>query len=97
MEWSKIKKYFKKKDLLEIYYERKTKEFYELQLGKMAMDDMINKFLDLLRFVPYIKEDKVKIQRFLSYLPQSYKDIIEFENPKYLNEVFRKARMCYDK
>jgi hypothetical protein len=58
----------------------------------MAMDDLINKFLDLLRFVPYIKEDKVKIQRFLSCLPQSYKDIIEFDNPKSLNEVFRKAK-----
>ena len=30
------------------------------------MDDMINDFLDLLIFVPYIKEDKVKIQMFLS-------------------------------
>jgi hypothetical protein len=62
----------------------------------MAMDDLINKFLDLLRFVTYIKEDKVKIQRFLSFLPQSYKEKIEFDNPKSLNEVFRKAQMCYD-
>jgi hypothetical protein len=57
----------------------------------MAMDDLINKFLDLLRFVPYIKEDKVNIQRLLSYIPQYYKDKIEFDNPKSLNEVFRKA------
>jgi hypothetical protein len=62
----------------------------------MAMDDLINKFLELLRFVPYIREDKVKIQWFLRCLPQSYKDIIEFDNPKSLSEVFRKARMCYD-
>jgi hypothetical protein len=58
--------------------------------------DLINKFLDLLLFVAYINEDKVKIQRFLRCLPQSYKDKIEFDNPKSLNEVFRKARMCYD-
>jgi hypothetical protein len=57
----------------------------------MTMEDLINKFLELLRFVSYIKEDKVKIQRFLSYLPQSYKDRIEFDNPKSLSEVFRKA------
>jgi hypothetical protein len=38
------------------------KEFYELQLGKMTMEDLINKFLELLRFIPYIQEDKVKIQ-----------------------------------
>jgi hypothetical protein len=62
----------------------------------MVMDDLINKFLELLRFVPYIWEDKVKIQWYLSCLPQSYKDIIEFDNPNSLSEVFRKARMCYD-
>jgi hypothetical protein len=62
----------------------------------MTMDDLIKKFLELLRFVPYIREDKVKIQRFLSYLPRSYKDRIEFDNPKTLSEVFRKAQMCYD-
>jgi hypothetical protein len=69
MEWSHFKKYFKKQYLLENYYEIKTKEFYELGLSKMTMDDLINKFLELFRFVPYIKEDKVKIQRFLSCLP----------------------------
>ena len=96
MEWSDFKKYFKKQYLSENYYEQKTKEFYEIRLGKMTMDDLINKFLELLRFVPYIKEDKVKIKWFLICLPQSYKDIIEFDNPKTLSEVFRKAQMCYD-
>ena len=62
----------------------------------MTMDDLINKFLELLRFVPYIREDKVKIQRFLSYLPRSYKDRIEFDNPKTLRIFFRKAWMRYD-
>jgi hypothetical protein len=60
------------------------------------MEDLINKFLELLRFVSYIQEDKVKIQRFLSYLPQSYRDRIQFDNPKSLSEVFKKERMCYD-
>jgi hypothetical protein len=62
MEWSDFKKYFKKKYWLERYYKRKTNEFYKLILRQMTMDDLINKFLELLRFVPYIKEDKVKIQ-----------------------------------
>ena len=62
----------------------------------MTMEDLINKFLDLLRFVPYIKEEKVKVQRFLSCLPQAYKDIIEFDNPKTLDEVLRKARLCFE-
>jgi hypothetical protein len=96
MEWYDFKKYFKKQYLSERYYERKTKEFYELRLRQMTMENLINKFLELLRFVPYIREDKVKIQWFLSYLPQSYRDRIEFDNPKSLSEVFKKARMCYD-
>ena len=62
----------------------------------MNMEELINKFLDLPRFVPYIKEEKVKVQRFLRYLPQDYKDRIEFDNPKTLDEVLRKARLCYE-
>jgi len=58
MEWSD----FKKQYLSESFYERKTKEFYELRLIQMAIEDPINKFLELIRFVPDIQEDKVKIQ-----------------------------------
>jgi hypothetical protein len=57
----------------------------------MAMEDLINKFLELLRFVPYIWEEKVKIQWFLSCLPQYYKDIIDYDNPRSLSDVFKKA------
>ena len=62
MEWSEFKKNFKKQYLSQNYYERESKEYYKLWLGQMAMDDLINKFLDLLRFVPYIQEDKVKLK-----------------------------------
>jgi hypothetical protein len=74
LEWSDFKKYFKKKYLSERYYERKMNEFYELRLEQFMTEDLINKFLELLRFIPYIQEDKVKIQRFLSCLPQAYWD-----------------------
>ena len=62
----------------------------------MTMEELINKFLDLLRFVPYIKEEKVKVQRFLCCLSQDYKDRIKFDNPKTLDEVLRKARLFYE-
>jgi hypothetical protein len=62
LEWFDFKKYLQKQYLSERYYERKTKEFYELRLGQMMMEDLINKFLELQRFVPYIREDNVKIQ-----------------------------------
>jgi predicted AAA+ superfamily ATPase len=62
LEWSDFKNYFKKQYLSERYYERNMKEFYELQLGQMTMEDLINKFMELLKFVPYSREDKVKIR-----------------------------------
>ena len=82
--------------MLESYYEIKTKDFYELRLGQMTMEDLINKFLNLLWFVPYIKEEKVKVEWFLSCFPQSCKVRIKFDNPKTLDEVLRKERLYFE-
>ena len=60
------------------------------------MEEYANKFLELLRYFRYIKNEKVKIQHFLSGLPQSYKDMIEFYEPKNLKEAIRKAKYCYE-
>jgi len=94
--WSSFKKYFKKQYLSEQYYEGKAKEFYELKLGNLSMKDLCSKFLSLLRYVPYIAEEKPKVQRFLSCLPNIYKDRIEYDDPKTLEEAMRKAKICYD-
>ena len=61
------------------------------------MEEYENKFLELLRYVRYIKDEKVKIQHFLSGLPQSYKDRIEFYEPRTLEESIRKAKYFYEK
>ena len=50
------------------------------------MDEYANKFLELLRYVRYIRDEKVKFQHFLSGLPKSYKDRIEFYEPRTLEE-----------
>ena len=59
------------------------------------MKELISKFLSLLRYVPYIIDEKPKIHRFMSCSPTSFKDIIEFDNPKTLEEAMRKANLCY--
>ena len=43
-------------------------EFFELRLGSMTMVDYEKKFLGLLKYVEFINNEKVKIQRFLSGL-----------------------------
>ena len=60
------------------------------------MEEYANKFLELLRYVRYIKDEKVKIQCFLSGMPQSYKYQIEFYEPKTLEEAIRKAKYYYE-
>ena len=56
----------------ERFFDRKVKEFHELGMGSMTMDDFINIFLDLLHYVSYIRDEKVKIQQFLGCLPPNF-------------------------
>jgi len=62
----------------------------------MNMKELCSKFLSLLRYVTYIIDEKPKIQRFLSCLPVVFRDRIEYDNPTTLEEVMRKAHLCYD-
>ena len=62
----------------------------------MNMKELNSKFLSLLRYVPYIVDEKPKVQRFLSYLPYHIKDKIEYDNPKTLEEAMRKVNFCYE-
>jgi hypothetical protein len=49
-----------------------------------------------LRYVPYIKAEKAKVQRFIDGLPKDYQNRIEFDEPKTLEDTIRKARYCYE-
>jgi hypothetical protein len=62
LSWKQFEKYFKNKYLSKKYFDGKTKEFYELKLRKLTIDEYINKFLELMRYVPYIKDEKVNMQ-----------------------------------
>ena len=94
--WRTFKKYFKIIFLSEQYYEERDKEFYDLKLGSTSMKELSNKFLSLLCYVRYIIDENPKIQRFLSCLPLSFKDKIEYDNPKILEEAMRKVNLCYE-
>ena len=41
-------------------------------------DEYTSRFLELLSYVPYLKDEKVKIQRFITRLLAAYKDWINF-------------------
>eukprot|EP00253_Pinus_taeda_P010307 PITA_10307 len=50
------------------------------------MDEFITRFTSLLRYMPYIREEKAKVQRFVSSLPPYMREGIEFDNPKTMDE-----------
>jgi hypothetical protein len=96
LSWERFEKYFRKKYLSEKYFDEKTKEFYELKLGKLTIEEYVSRFLELLRYVPYIKAEKAKVQRFISGLPKDYQNRIEFDEPKTLEDTIRKVRYCHE-
>eukprot|EP00253_Pinus_taeda_P012645 PITA_12645 len=93
--WDNFQKYFKERYLTERFYDEKAREFHDLRLGQQTMDEFITHFTSLLRYVPYIREEKAKVQRFVSSLPPYMRERIEFGNPKSMDEVIQKARICY--
>ena len=65
-------------------------------MGSMTMDAFINIFLDLLHYVPYIKDEEVKIQQFLGCLRPNFWERIESDIPKTFDTALHKARICYE-
>eukprot|EP00253_Pinus_taeda_P032987 PITA_32987 len=93
--WENFQRYFKERYLIERFYDEKEREFHDLRLGQQTMDEFITRFTSLLRYVPYIREEKAKVQRFVSSLPPYMRERIEFDNPKSMDEAIHKARICY--
>jgi hypothetical protein len=87
--WREFKKYFEKKYLTKRYYENKMKEFFEFKLRSMTIDEYERRFLELLKYVSFIKDETIKIQRYLSGLSSFISDKIQYDDPKTLEEVIR--------
>ena len=66
-------------------------------MGSMSNEEYTTKFLELLRYVLYLKDDKSKFQRFISGFPLEFGDCIEYDEPRSLEEVSGKLKHCYDK
>ena len=61
ISWEKFRNIFQEKYMSERFFDCKVKEFRELHMESMTMNAFINRFLDLLHYVLYIKEEKEKI------------------------------------
>ena len=50
----------------------------------------------MLRYILYIIDEKPKIHHFLTFFPVMFKEWIEYDNPKMLEEAMKKTNFCYD-
>jgi hypothetical protein len=72
------------------------KELFALKLGRMTMDEYEKRFLELLKYIGFIKDDMVKIQIFMSGFPSFYSEKIHYYNPWTLEEVLRREKHLYE-
>jgi hypothetical protein len=94
--WREFKRYFQKKYLIKRYYDTKMKKLFELKLGSMTIDEYERIFLELLKYVSFIKDEQVKIQSYLSGLPSFISEKIHYDDPKTLKETIRRDKCPYD-
>jgi hypothetical protein len=59
--WKQFNKYFQKEYLSDHFYDKKMQDLFELGLGSMTMEEYENKFAGLLKYVGFIKDEKVEV------------------------------------
>jgi hypothetical protein len=72
------------------------KEFFELKIGSMTIHEYERRFLELLKYVSFIKDETINIQRYLSGFPPFISEKIEYDDPKTLEETIRRSKFLYD-
>ena len=72
------------------------KEFFELNLGSMTIDEYEIRFLELLKYVSFIMDETVNIKSYLSGFPSFISEKIQYDDPKTLEETIRPAKCLCD-
>jgi hypothetical protein len=87
--WREFKRYFPNKYLTKRYYEKKMKNFFELKLWSMTIDEYERRFFKMLKYVALIKDEQVKIKRYLRGIPSFISENIQYDDHKILEETIR--------
>ena len=65
-------------------------------MGSMIDEEYTTKFLELLRYVPYLSDEKAKVHIFVSGLPLAFRDRIVYDEPQSFAEVIGKLKHFYE-
>ena len=80
ISWRRFQIHFKEDYLSQQFYDKIVQEFFEHKLGNMSMEDYEKRFLELLGYVEFINNEKLKIKCFNSGFPMYYRDILTMMN-----------------
>jgi hypothetical protein len=62
----------------------------------MTIDEYERRFLELLKYVSFIKDETINIYRYLSGFPSFTSEKIQYDDPKTSKETIRRAKCLYD-
>jgi len=62
----------------------------------MTINEYKGRFLELLDYVSFIKDETVNIQRYSSGLPPSIGENIQYDDPKTMEERIRREKFLYE-
>jgi len=65
-------------------------------MGSMTDEEYTNKFLKLLMYVLDLKGEKAKVQQFSNSLALTFRDRIQYDEPRSLEEFIGKFNPCYE-
>ena len=65
-------------------------------MRSMTNVEYTTNFLELLRYLPYLKYDKDKVEIFVSGFPLAFRDHIEYDEPRSLEQVIGKLKHFYE-
>jgi hypothetical protein len=71
------------------------KDFFKLKLGSITIYEYESRFLELLKYVAFIKDEQVKIHRYLSGMPSFVSYKTQYDDPNTLEETIRRAKCLY--
>jgi hypothetical protein len=62
----------------------------------MTIDEYERRFINMLKYVPFIKDETINIQIYLSGMPHFISDKIQYDDPETLEETIRREKCLYD-
>lgn len=68
-----------------------------MKMGSTIDEEYMTMFLEFFRYMLYLKDEKKKVQRFISGLPLAFKDWIEYDEPQSLEEFNGNLNHFYEK